>query len=179
MRHGCPPIRVSPKDTWNIYIGTGIMTSHIWTFLICIVWMVQPGHHGPLDCIYNLSSGWKGLYIWLFVGYKQSRVQAIWKLFEIVSDGTYSFTINILVENVVDTSGFSYSAYKKYVKDPDCYDWKSEKKKIKNGTKLKLRCEFPVSTNTTTTALLLILHLLLYSSTPTSTTTLLYSTHYY
>ena len=82
-------------------------------------------------------------------------------MFEIVSDGTYSFIVNILVENVVDTSGFSYSAYKKYVKDPDCYDWKSEKKKIKNGTKLKLKCEFPVNTNTTTTTLLLILLLLL------------------
>ena len=86
-------------------------------------------------------------------------------MFEIVSDGTYSFTVNILVENIVDTSGFSYSAYKKYVKDPDCYDRRSEKKKIKNGTKLKLKREFPVSTNTTTiVALLLILHLLLYST---------------
>ena len=92
-------------------------------------------------------------------------------MFEIVSDGTYSFTVNILVENIVDTSGFSYSAYKKYVKDPDCYDRRS-KKKIKNGMKLKLRREFPVSTNTTTTALLLILHLLLYS------TLLLYSYYY-
>jgi len=55
-----------------------------------------------------------------------------------VSDGTYSFTVNILVKNVVDTSGFSYSAYKKYVKDPDYYDRRSEKKKIKNGMKLKL-----------------------------------------
>ena len=79
-----------------------------------------------------------------------------------VSDGTYSFTVNILVKNVVDTSGFSYSAYKKYVQDPDCYDRKSEKKKIKYGTKLKLRRDFPVSTNTTAAALLLILHLLLY-----------------
>ena len=47
--------------------------------------------------------------------------------------------VNILVEDVVDTSGFSYNAYKKYMKDPDCYDRRSEKKKIKNGTKLKLR----------------------------------------
>ena len=80
-----------------------------------------------------------------------------------VSDGTYSFTVNILVKNVVDTSGLSYSAYKKYVQDPDCYDRRSEKKKIKYGTKLKLRRDFLVSTNTTTTPpLLLILHLLLY-----------------
>ena len=148
--------------------------------------MVQPGHHGPLNCIYNLSSGQKVLYIWLFAGYKQSRVQAIWKLFEMVSDGTYSFTVNILVKNVVDTSGFSYSAYKKYVQDPDCYDRKSEKKKIKYGTKLKLRRDFPVSTNTTAAALLLILHLLLYSTLVLLLqllllllVLLLYSTHYY
>jgi hypothetical protein len=145
-------------------MATEIMTSHIWTFQIFVVWMVQVEHYEPLDCIYNLSSWWKGLYIWLLARHKQSRVQALWKLFEIVSDGTYSFTINILVEIVVDTSGFSYNAYKKYVKDPNCYDRRSKKKKIKNGMKLKLRREFPVSTNTTTTALLLILHLLLYST---------------
>jgi len=27
--HGRPPVRVSRKDTWNIYIATWIMTSHI------------------------------------------------------------------------------------------------------------------------------------------------------
>ena len=43
------------------------------------------------------------------------------------------------------------------MKDPDCYDRRSEKKKIKNGTKLKLRREFPVST-------LLLLLLLLVNS---------------
>jgi hypothetical protein len=165
--HVRPPIRVSPKNTWNIYIGTEIMTSHIWTFQICIVWMVQAGHHGPLDCIYNLSSGWKALYIWLLEGHKQSRVQALWKLFELVSDRTYSFTVNILVEIIIDTSGFSYNVNKKYVKDPDCYDRRSEKK-IKNGTKLKLRRvpgKYQYYGNySTTTALLLILHLLLYST---------------
>jgi hypothetical protein len=66
-------------------------------------------------------------------------------LFEIVSDKTYSFIVNIFVEIIVDTSGFSYNTNKKYMKDPDCYDQRSEKK-IKNGTKLKLRHEFPVST---------------------------------
>jgi hypothetical protein len=85
------------------------------------------------------------------VGYKHFE-----KRIEIVSDGTYSFTVNILVEIIVDTSAFSYNAYKKYVKDPDCYDRRSEKK-IKNGTKLKLRSEFPVITNNTTTLLLLLL----------------------
>ena len=160
-----PPTSLGKSKRYleHIYIGIGIMTSHIWTFLICIVWMVQPGHHGPLDCIYNLSSGRKGQYIWLFAGYKQSRLQALWKCIEIVSDGTYSLTVNIRVQIIVDTSVFSYNAYKKYVQDPDCYDRRSEKK-IKNGMKLKLRREFPVSTNTTTTALLLILHLLLYST---------------
>jgi hypothetical protein len=59
-------------------------------------------------------------------------------------------------EIVIDTSVFSYNVYKKYVKDPDCYDWRYEKK-IKNGMKLKLRREFPVSTNTTATLLLLLL----------------------
>ena len=72
--------------------------------------------------------------------------------------------LTYLLKMVVNTSGFLYSAYKKYVKDPDYYDRRSEKKKIKNGMKLKLRREFPVSTNTTTVALLLILHLLLYST---------------
>jgi hypothetical protein len=96
----------------------------------------------------------------------------------------YSFIVNILVEIIIDTSGFSYNVNKKYVKDPDCYDRRSEKKKIKNGTKLKLRrvpgkYQYYGYYSTTTTALLLILHLLLYStllysSTPT-TTTLLYS----
>jgi hypothetical protein len=123
----------------HIYIATWIMTSHIWTFQISITWMVQQGHHEPLDCVYNLSSGRKGLYIWLFAGYKQSRLQALWKCIETVSDGTYSLTVNIRVQIIVDTSGFSYSAYKKYVQDPNCYDRRSEKKKIKNGTKLKLR----------------------------------------
>jgi hypothetical protein len=27
--HGRPPVRVSRKDTWNIYIATRIITSHI------------------------------------------------------------------------------------------------------------------------------------------------------
>jgi hypothetical protein len=40
---------------------------------------------------------------------------------------------------------FLYSAYKKYVQDEECYDQRSKKKRIKNGTKLKLRHEFPVS----------------------------------
>jgi hypothetical protein len=39
---------------------------------------------------------------------------------------------------------FSYSAYKKYLKDPKCYDRRSEKKKKKYGMKLKLRRKFPV-----------------------------------
>ena len=147
MYHGRPLVWVSQKSSWNIYIATWIMTSHIWTFQISIVWMVQQGHHGPLDCVYNLSSGWKGLYILLFAGYKQRRLQALWKCIEIVSDGTYSLTVNILVQIIVDTSVFSYNAYKKYVQDPDCYDRRSEKKKIKNGMKLKLRREFPVSTS--------------------------------
>jgi hypothetical protein len=79
----------------------------------------------------------KGLYIWLFAGYKQSRVQALLKVYW-DSDRTYSLTVNIRIQIVVDTSGFLYSAYKKYVQDPDCYNQRSEKKKIKNGTKLKL-----------------------------------------
>ena len=84
-------------------------------------------------------------------------------MFEIVCDRTYSFTFNIRVENVVDTTGFSYSAYKKYVQDPECYDRRSETKKIKYGTKLKLRHQFPVSTDTNTTVLLLLLFSLYYN----------------
>jgi hypothetical protein len=44
-----------------------------------------------------------------------------------------------------------YSTYKNYIENPNSYDRRSEKKKIKNGKKLKLRRQFPVSTNTTTT----------------------------
>jgi hypothetical protein len=47
----------------------------------------------------------------------------------------------------------AYSAYRKYVEDPKCYDRRSEKKKKQWGTKLRLRREFSV--------LLLILILLL------------------
>jgi hypothetical protein len=50
----------------------------------------------------------------------------------------------IVVQIVVDTTCFPYNAYKKYLKDPECYDQRSEKK-MKYGTKLKLRREFPVS----------------------------------
>jgi len=38
---------------------------------------------------------------------------------------------------VVDTTIFWYSAYKMYVEDPECYDRRSEKSKIKNGKKTK------------------------------------------
>jgi hypothetical protein len=133
--HSRPPVRVIPKDSWNIYIATEIMTCHIWTFQIYIV---QPGHHGPLDCIYNLSSRWNGVHIWLLEGRKQRRLQTLWKRIEIVSDETYSFTVNICVLTVVKTSGFWYSAYKKYVQDPTTYDRRSEKKKIKYGPVLQV-----------------------------------------
>jgi hypothetical protein len=53
--------------------------------------MVQRGHRGPLDCISNLSSGWKGCCIGLFARNKQRRVQGFWKRIVIVSYGTYSF----------------------------------------------------------------------------------------
>ena len=46
-----------------------------------------------------------------------------------MTDRNYSFTVNIHVEIIVDTTGFSYSAYKKYVQDPESYDRRSEKKK--------------------------------------------------
>ena len=55
---------------------------------------------------------------------------------------------------VVDTSIFWYSAYKKYVEDPECYDRRSEKSKIKNGKKLKIKRDFPVSSNTNNVLLL-------------------------
>jgi len=38
----------------------------------------------------------------------------------------------------------AYNTYKKYVEDPDCYDWRSENKKKKYDTKLCMRREFPV-----------------------------------
>jgi hypothetical protein len=113
------------------------------------------------------------------VGHKQSRVQALWKLFEIVSDKTYSFTVKILVEIVIDTSGFLYNAYKKYVKDPDCYDrrWEEEDQEwheIETQTWVPGKYQYyyssPNNNNNNNT--------LFYSSTP-PTTTLLYSSHYY
>jgi len=55
---------------------------------------------------------------------------------------------------VVDTSNFWYSAYKKYVEDPKCYGQRSEKSKIKNGKKLKLKRDFSVSNNTNNVLLL-------------------------
>ena len=64
------------------------------------------------------------------------------------------------------------------MQDPDCYDRRSEKKKIKNGTKLKLRREFPVSTSKVLCA---IISSMLSTTTPpppttpTTPTTLLYS----
>jgi hypothetical protein len=73
-------------------------------------------------------------------------LQGIWGMFEIVSDGTYSFTVNIRVQiNCCWHYDFSYNTYKKYVQDPKCYDRRSEKKKMKHGTKLQLMREFPVS----------------------------------
>jgi hypothetical protein len=69
--------------------------------------MVQLGRHGPLYCIYNLSSGWKGYHIWLLAGYKERSVQGFWKLSAIVSDDTSSFMHTKLhIKFVVDTSGF-------------------------------------------------------------------------
>jgi hypothetical protein len=111
-------------------------------------------------------------------------------VFEIVSDRTYSLTVNIRVQIVVDTSGFSYRAYKKYMQDPDYYDRRSEKKKIKNGMKLKLRHEFPVSTSKVVCAIISSMlstpptpattpptptPCQLFATTPTTPTTLLYS----
>jgi hypothetical protein len=89
------------------------------------------------------------------------------------------------------------------MQDPDYYDQRSEKKKIKNGTKLKLRHEFPVSTSKVVCAIISSMlstpppppptpttstptptpcqlfpttpTTLLYSYTNTTTTTLLYS----
>jgi len=40
MHHGRPPVWVRTKDTLIIYIVTKTLTSHIWPFEICIVWMV-------------------------------------------------------------------------------------------------------------------------------------------
>jgi hypothetical protein len=69
--------------------------------------MVQLGRHRPLDCIYNLSLGWKGCHIWLLVDYEQRRIQGFRKLSAIVSDDTSSFMHSkIHIKFVVDTSGW-------------------------------------------------------------------------
>lgn len=77
---------------------------------------------------------------------------------------------------VVDTSIFWYSAYKKYVEDPECYDRRSEKSKIKNGKKLKIKRDFPVSSNTNNVLLLHYYYNHYYYT--TTTFTILYYTHY-
>jgi hypothetical protein len=80
--------------------------------------MVQRGHHVPLDCIYDLSSGWKGRCIQLFAGFKQRRVQGFWKRIAIISDGTYSFTLNIRVKFVVHIAGFRTALTRSMCKIP-------------------------------------------------------------
>jgi hypothetical protein len=61
--------------------------------------MVYRGHHGPLDCISNLSSEWKGRCTRFVAGNKQ-RVQGFRKRIAIVSDGTYSFIHLMYVLNL-------------------------------------------------------------------------------
>jgi hypothetical protein len=52
------------------------------------------------------------------MGHKQRRVQALLRRIEIVSDETYSFTVNICVKIVVDTSGFSTALIRSTLKIP-------------------------------------------------------------
>ncbi len=62
-----------------------------------------------------------------------------------------------------NTSVIWCSAYRKYAKDPECYDRRSKKSKIKNSKKLKLKHDFLVSSNTNNLLLQLLLILLYYT----------------
>jgi hypothetical protein len=53
--------------------------------------MVQLGPRGTLDCISNLSLGWKAHRVGLHAGHQQKWVQAVRKRSAIVSDDTSSF----------------------------------------------------------------------------------------
>jgi hypothetical protein len=68
-----------------------------------IISMVQLGRHGPLDCIYDLSSGWKGCRIRLLATLEQRRIQAFRKYPAIVSDDT-PHALKVRMKFVVDTS---------------------------------------------------------------------------
>jgi hypothetical protein len=56
------------------------MTFHNSRFELHIVSMVQLGCHGPLDCIYNLSSGWKGYNIRILADYEKKKGTRILKV---------------------------------------------------------------------------------------------------
>jgi hypothetical protein len=135
-----PPVWVSQNDTCNSYWVHHFSYFKIWD-PYCFNGAAWASW--PVDCIYNLSSGWKDYHIWLLAGYKQRRVQGFWKLSAIVSENTYSFMHSTYVSNLSLTPVVSCSTYK-YLKDPDCYDQRSEKKKQKYGTKLCVRWPFPV-----------------------------------
>jgi hypothetical protein len=49
--HGCPLVWVSKMDIARVQVD-------VWKPLRFEICIVQQGHHEPLDCISNLSSGW-------------------------------------------------------------------------------------------------------------------------
>ena len=74
-------------------------------------------------------------------------------------------TTNFILHNVSHKPskagvGFARHGYSLPIQDPKCYDRRSEKSKIKNGKKLKIKRDFPVSSNTNNVLLLqpLLLH---------------------
>ena len=68
-----------------------------------IISMVQLGCHGPLDCIYDLSSRWKGCCTRLLATLEQRRIQAFRKCPAIVSDDT-PHALKVRTKFVVDIS---------------------------------------------------------------------------
>jgi hypothetical protein len=50
----------------------------------------------------------------------------------------------IICIQIVVITCLSYSAYKEHVADPQCYDRRTEKCKLKNKNKIKIRHDFPV-----------------------------------
>ena len=87
-------------------IAIGFSTFHVLRFEIDIVSIVYLGHHGPLDYISNLSSGWKGCHFRILAGYEQRRVQGFQNMSEIVSDDTFFYALEAHIKFVVDTSGW-------------------------------------------------------------------------
>ena len=87
-------------------IAIGFSTFHVLRFEIDIVSIVYLGHHGQLDCILHISSGWKVCYIRLLEQDEQGGIQGFRIPSTIVSDGTFIYALKVCIKSVVDTNGW-------------------------------------------------------------------------